>query len=558
MGINKDTGNLLQEAALAYADKYKLSIIPINHDKKPFFKWYAYQNKKATAEEIRQWWHKWPNAMIGIVTGQISNLFVVDCDTQEGFDSIQKLLPDSLEIPMARTPRGGWHFFFEYPADSKLTCKAGILPGVDIRGKGGYIVAAPSKNGNGKAYQWFDGLSLAEVTPPPMPGVLLSTLINNINNSIYRGCCLDKQQNNNIRQHKTTLTTKTTELFVFGNRDESLFHTANCLVKGGMPENEIRQVLEKLILSWGENPDRKWIDTKINSALARADNRERNLTAEIREWILAGQGNFKTTDLQHEITLNNKDNIKKANAILSRFCQGDNPLIERYGDKRGCYRRIENNLEEMDFINAPTDEFPLALPLDIDSYSILYPGNIVVVAGSKSAGKTAFLLNIVKDNMNKYEIVYFNSEMGETELKKRLELFGLPLDKWKFKVYPRAENFADLITPEKKVFIIDFLEVTEDFWKVSKFIKDIHGKLKEGICIIALQKSEGKASGRGGDFSKEKARLYINLDYLPERKVNQITIAEAKAWRTEINPRGMFREYKLVNGSKFVKTSDWQ
>ena len=100
--------------------------------------------------------------------------------------------------------------------------------------------------------------------------------------------------------------------------------------------------------------------------------------------------------------------------------------------------------------------------------------------------------------------------MGETELKKRLELFGLPLDEWKFKVYPRAENFADLITPEKKIFIIDFLEVTEDFWKVSKFIKDIHGKLKEGICIIALQKSEGKASGRGGDFSKEK-------DYLPEK-----------------------------------------
>ena len=305
---------------------------------KTFFKWYAYQKQKATAEETGNR-HKWPNAMIGIVTGQISNLFVVDCDTQEGFDSI-KTIAGQLRNPIQNTPGGGWHFFFEYPADSKLTCKAGVLPGVDIRGKGGYIVAAPSKNGNGKAYQWFDGLSLAEVTPPPMPSVLLSTLINNINNSIYRGCCLDKQQ-------KTTLTTKTTELFVFGKRDESLFHTANCLVKGGMPESEIRQVLENLILSWGENPDKKWIDTKIKSALARADTRERNLTAEIRDWILAGQGNFKTTDLQHELTLNNKDNIKKANAILSRFCQGDNPLIERYGDKRGCYRRIENNLEEM-------------------------------------------------------------------------------------------------------------------------------------------------------------------------------------------------------------------
>ena len=53
---------------------------------------------------------------------------------------------------------------------------------------------------------------------------------------------------------------------------------------------------------------------------------------------------------------------------------------------------------------------------------MIYPGNIVIVAGSKSAGKTSFLLNTVKENMHQHEIVYLNSEMGDTEFRKRLEL----------------------------------------------------------------------------------------------------------------------------------------
>ncbi len=114
--------------------------------------------------------------------------------------------------------------------------------------------------------------------------------------------------------------------------------------------------------------------------------------------------------------------------------------------------------------------------------------------------------------MHRHEILYLNLEMGDTEFRKRLELFDdVLLSSWKFKAYHRASNFADLITAEKKVFIVDFLEVTTDFWKVAQYIQEIHRKLKDGICIIALQKAEGKDAGRGGDFSKEKARLYLSL-----------------------------------------------
>lgn len=540
----------LLQSALEYAGR-GFSIIPINQKKKPFLKWQDFQHNKATADKIRQWWDKWTNAMIGIVTGQISDLFVVDCDSQEGFDTVQELLPDSLEIPTARTPRGGWHFYFQYPKDSSLTVQAAIMPGVDIRGEGGYIIAAPSMNGNGKGYTWLKGLSLAEIEPPPVPNALLSAFNNIINNSLYRGCGQERPQE----------TTKTTSDHIFysqGRRDNDLFHAANCLVKGGCEIPFIQKTLD--ILARNSTPPfpESEIKIKIDSALKRVDSQGRNLAAEIREWALTTNGHFMTTDCHRELQLTTRDHMKAANMALLRLCEGKPPLLEKHGDKRGCYRRIENNIEPVNFLNAPTNEFPINLPLGIDKFSILYPGNIVIVAGSKSAGKTAFLLNIVKENMKRHDIVYLNSEMGDTEFRKRLELFDdVKLTEWKFRPYHRASNFADLITPEKKIFIVDFLEVTTDFWKVAQYIQEIHKKLKEGICIIALQKSEGKDSGRGGDFSKEKARLYITLDYLSDRKANQVKIVDAKAWRTEINPRGLYRNYKLVKGAKFIPNGNW-
>lgn len=540
--------NLLNQA-LEYERNNNLSIIPIQKNKKPFFNWAEFQRRKATAEEIRQWLSKWPNAMIGIVTGQISGLSVIDCDTEQAFQSVQELLPDTLEIPTARTPKG-WHLYFKY--ESGLNTKASAMPSVDIRSEGGYIIAPPSVNGNGKGYEWLKGLSLNECPAPPVPSAFLNALYNNINNYLYRGEVTEK----NTDLKRLEVTSSDLAMFENGRRDNDLFHLAYILVKGGMPEEEITQTLERLIISWGENPDRKWIQTKIKSAFQQNQKKEINIAHEVRDFVVTSNGIFLTSDVINRLQVTSRQEKKNVvNTLLRLKKEG---IIEKYGEKDGCYRTVNNEVEEVNFLNAPTEEFPISFPLGIDRYSILYPGNIVIIAGSKSAGKTAFLLNIVKENMQQHEIIYLNSEMGDTEFRKRLELFKMPLSDWRFKAIHRASNFADLITPEKKIFIVDFLEVTSDFWKVAQYIQEIHKKLKEGICIIALQKSHGKETGRGGDFSIEKARLYINLDYFTDRKINQMKITEAKAWRTEINPRGMYRDYKLANGSKFVAVSDWQ
>ncbi|PKN34178.1 MAG: hypothetical protein CVU61_09535 [Deltaproteobacteria bacterium HGW-Deltaproteobacteria-19] len=532
------------QAALDYAGR-GYSVIPVGRDKRSYISWTDFQKRCARVEEIRAWWTKWPGAMIGIVTGEVSGVLVIDCDTREAYESVQKLLPDALLLPIAKTPRG-WHLWFQYPKGSGITVGTNIMPGVDFRGEGGYIIAPPSINAEGKHYTWQEGLSLDEVAPAPASVSLFNILAVNI-----EGCGQRKPQ-------ETTKTTSDHNYFTEGHRDNDLFHAANCLIKGGCEIPFAKQVLD--ILAINSNPPfpKNEIRAKIDSALKRAERRERNIAAEVREWVETTTGYFETTTNHKELQLTTKEEIRAANMALLRLCEGPEPILEKHGNRRGCYRRIETDLNPVNFLSAPTDEFPVNWPLEIEELCSLYPGNIVIVAGSKSAGKTAFLLNVVRMNQHRHDIVYLNSEMGDTEFRKRLELFEkTPLSFWKFRPYHRAGNFADLITPERKIFIIDFLEIHDEFWKVAKMIQEIHKKMKDGICIIALQKAEGKDDGRGGDFSKEKARLYLSLDYLADQKVNRIKITDAKAWRTGRNPRGLHRTYKLFGGSKFEATSEW-
>lgn len=126
------------------------SIIPIGLDKKPLMRWEEYQSRIPSVEEIKTWFNQWPNANIGIVTGSISKLVVVDIDPRHG--GTNELFKD-FKTPCSQTGGGGWHYYFT--SDSKITNRAGVLPGIDIRGEGGYVIAPPSLHSSGGSYQWI-------------------------------------------------------------------------------------------------------------------------------------------------------------------------------------------------------------------------------------------------------------------------------------------------------------------------------------------------------------------------------------------------------------------
>ena len=124
--------------ALELADR-GLSVIPIlSGDKRPLIPWEKYQHTRATEEQISEWWGKTPNANIGIVTGEISGIDILDIDTQEGRDRMDEDLPEMLETPVCRTPSGGWHYYFKHTDGIRRTIK--FVPGCDFLADGGYAL----------------------------------------------------------------------------------------------------------------------------------------------------------------------------------------------------------------------------------------------------------------------------------------------------------------------------------------------------------------------------------------------------------------------------------
>ena len=337
-------------------------------------------------------------------------------------------------------------------------------------------------------------------------------------------------------------------MFAEGRRDNDLFHTANCLIKGGMPESEVEQVLASIMDSWGEGFDTKWRQTKIESALKRADRRERNISEDVRKWVMSTEGHFVSTEYHAEARLSTREDKHAVTECLRRMALEG--IIQRYGDKRGSYRRVENECSEIDFQNASNDIFPIRWPLQVEKYVEVCPNNVIVVAGEKDAGKTCYLLNTAKLNMQKHRVFYFSSEMGDRELKKRLLKFGMPLSEWTFTPLERSSNFADVIRPDA-VNIIDFLEIHDEFYRIGALIKEIYDKLKGGIAIIAIQKNPNVDWGLGGMRSMEKARLYLSLEK------GRAKIVSGKNWAREVRPDGLCLDYKLVQGCKFLIERDW-
>lgn len=128
----------------------------------------------ATADKsrVQKYWKLHPAGNIGIACGS-SGLVTVDEDHKNGVDGAQSLL-NALGRPLpptlvSRTPSGGFHWVYKEDPWIEVKSSTNLLPGVDIRAKGGYIVAPPSVSG-GRPYAWID----PEVPTQPVPWEILS------------------------------------------------------------------------------------------------------------------------------------------------------------------------------------------------------------------------------------------------------------------------------------------------------------------------------------------------------------------------------------------------
>lgn len=112
------------------------SVFPVK-DKKPLVKWADYSIRRHTFDERQEWDHKFGKYDWGIATGPLSKILVLDDDG--GLDTQKFPMPRTWT---AKTPRGGNHYYFSWipELNDKVTTKTEVLPKVDVRGSGGFVV----------------------------------------------------------------------------------------------------------------------------------------------------------------------------------------------------------------------------------------------------------------------------------------------------------------------------------------------------------------------------------------------------------------------------------
>ena len=121
------------------------SVIPCRADKTPLLgKGEIQQFRQAPADEaqITRWWTDYPDANIGIITGKISGITVIDADTYKPGAVDPAIFPDTFTV---KTGQGGLQFYYQY--EEGFTISAGgypNLPCVDLRSDGGYVLCPPS------------------------------------------------------------------------------------------------------------------------------------------------------------------------------------------------------------------------------------------------------------------------------------------------------------------------------------------------------------------------------------------------------------------------------
>lgn len=267
---------------------------------------------------------------------------------------------------------------------------------------------------------------------------------------------------------------------------------------------------------------------------------------DVEQWITTiATGEFhyaKVCGLQTRLSPKDDQTLR---VIMSRLCKAEVPIVERIGRRDGWYRPIQKLPDALDF--AGTEEhkdFPMELPFDLRKHVFIYPDTTIIVAGSKSSGKTGFLYRTVWLNIrNMNTILLSNMEGGKDQMYDRFLAMGIDLKTEPKFVYPVNDNFHDFIKDKNTLYVIDYIDAPEgtDFYLIGAAVKKIDQKLQglNSVAAIGLQKPATRDTAFGGEQTLKVATLYIAMDS------GKLKIVDAKVSASKtVHPKNMQWTFK--------------
>lgn len=237
--------------------------------------------KKATTDiaQINTYWGKWPNAMVGLPTGEPAGVWAVEIDisdkkTEIPFTTVEAQiaaieaelgvqLPETRRI---RTPRGGEHWLYrapdgDYPRNAQSIERGGNkLNGIDIRGSGGYVICAGSRRADGKVYAYVNAAPVAMAPPELLDWAHARGRWAGKKRAVDPGSVQSNLRDLFVHPHaKYARTAFDREIAALGacpegSRNEKILKVASALgsfvAHGLLTESEIRCAIENVIVGW--------------------------------------------------------------------------------------------------------------------------------------------------------------------------------------------------------------------------------------------------------------------------------------------------------------------
>lgn len=128
-------------------------------------------------DQIKRWAREFPDANVGVPTGPITGLAVLDVDGEEGEQSLQRLAAQRgvhFRKTLTASSGRGRHLYYRFVNGLKSSASK-LGPGLDIRAEGGSIIAPPSVHASGRPYAWIEDApmlrfplsAIVALTPPP-------------------------------------------------------------------------------------------------------------------------------------------------------------------------------------------------------------------------------------------------------------------------------------------------------------------------------------------------------------------------------------------------------
>ena len=210
------------------------SLIPVDKEKRPCIYWKKYQYRKATIKDILQWHIQFDTLNVGIVTGRISRLAVIDVDDLSLLPELKERIPDINETTRVKTNRG-YHYYFSLNGENIRSTSRLFGKNLELKSNGNYIIAPPSVIKN---HRYSYEVPLSKILP--IPEKLVKKSDDKITNK-YIIFKIPRYHGHNMDCIRQILKRDLKE----GERDNGLFILYNLLIQNKNSREYARKIVEK-------------------------------------------------------------------------------------------------------------------------------------------------------------------------------------------------------------------------------------------------------------------------------------------------------------------------